>query len=355
MAINGLRFLTLSLMPISLDDILSNPELESNVTIDWVKIELAKQPYNQYLQGLLARKSNEYEHQAIPSVQSLIESIMADESMNTGGPYFIRDVELNFESTFAQASEDEIKEAKKNQITSAAISAGAIITGSIVSGANEAASLPEKTESNPISNTEQIEESGLLGFLNRLDGTIKRSQPNAAMDPMHREENYQPKPINKELGDDPNKIQKEHIGYDDEQVGAEDYPDIMDFNSDIVKKKKKVKVKAGKGLRWSSMTPSDYKIKTLDPFTKWINTIEGVEISPVEEIKKEKKKKKKKKSKHLDSLQDKPEIASEQLANLLVNQGHIEQAIAMYGRLSLKYPEKSSFFAAKIDSIKDKI
>lgn len=69
-------------------------------------------------------------------------------------------------------------------------------------------------------------------------------------------------------------------------------------------------------------------------------------------IKKKKNKKKKKggkiKSKPPKELELQPDIATETLANLLASQGHHEEANEMYRLLSLKYPEKSSYFAAKI-------
>ena len=52
------------------------------------------------------------------------------------------------------------------------------------------------------------------------------------------------------------------------------------------------------------------------------------------------------------SISDDGGIASETLAAVLAMQGHKEKAIAMYERLSLQYPEKSSFFAAKIKELK---
>ena len=344
-------------MPLSLEDILNKPELEASVSIDWVKAELVKQPYNQYLKGLLARKSNKQGASPLFLIKSFVDSIVADAAVKSGSPYYLRDVELDLEPTFAQANKIETKEDKENKITSAAIGAGAIVVGSIASRAEEASHLPEIVKVDPVSQTDQIEESGLLGFLNRLDGTVKRSEPTAAMDPMRKEGNFRSEvlevdneisDVNDEKSQTIDKLQEPKV---EDKIGKEG----------VAKKKKKVKVKANKGLRWSSMTSSDYKIKKLDPFTVWINSIDGVKLEVASEGKKPKKskgtvkKKKKKKGKHLDSLRDKPEIASEQLADLLVNQGHIQQAITMYERLSLKYPEKSSFFAGKIDTIKDKL
>ncbi|GAB4252877.1 MAG: hypothetical protein Kow0027_17860 [Saprospiraceae bacterium] len=48
------------------------------------------------------------------------------------------------------------------------------------------------------------------------------------------------------------------------------------------------------------------------------------------------------------------DIATETLAAVLESQGHYQKAIAMYERLMLKYPEKSTFFAAKIEELKSK-
>ena len=47
-------------------------------------------------------------------------------------------------------------------------------------------------------------------------------------------------------------------------------------------------------------------------------------------------------------------VASETLAALLEAQGLYDKAISMYERLCLQYPEKSSFFAAKIKELKNK-
>lgn len=53
------------------------------------------------------------------------------------------------------------------------------------------------------------------------------------------------------------------------------------------------------------------------------------------------------------SILEDADIATETLAGIFERQGHYDKAIAMYERLSLKFPEKSSFFAAKIKELKN--
>jgi hypothetical protein len=73
-----------------------------------------------------------------------------------------------------------------------------------------------------------------------------------------------------------------------------------------------------------------------------------------------KKKKKKKKSKDISikqrakrSLELSQELVTEPLAELLASQGHKEEAIVMFTKLSLIFPKKSSYFADRINRLKN--
>ena len=73
-----------------------------------------------------------------------------------------------------------------------------------------------------------------------------------------------------------------------------------------------------------------------------------------EEVEKKKKKKKKREMHALaaKSIETDAELASETLADILACQGKIEEATEMYARLILKFPEKSAYFATKINNLK---
>ena len=110
-------------------------------------------------------------------------------------------------------------------------------------------------------------------------------------------------------------------------------------------------------------TPSPRPKKS---FTTWIEQfqppqvqeqlMELMESKKMEEKKKKKKKKKKKfKKMHqlaIESIIEQEGVASETLAEIHIEQGSYDKAIAMYEELMLLIPEKSGFFAEKIEALK---
>lgn len=71
-----------------------------------------------------------------------------------------------------------------------------------------------------------------------------------------------------------------------------------------------------------------------------------------EELPKKKKKKKQMHELAAKSIEENIDLASETLADLLAAQGNIHKAIEMYLHLSLQIPEKSDYFAAKIEKLR---
>ena len=55
-----------------------------------------------------------------------------------------------------------------------------------------------------------------------------------------------------------------------------------------------------------------------------------------------------------ESTEFKPDSSSEYLANIYIEQNKINKAIAIYESLSLKFPEKKSYFANLIKKLKSK-
>ena len=70
-------------------------------------------------------------------------------------------------------------------------------------------------------------------------------------------------------------------------------------------------------------------------------------------IKKKSKKKKKSKLEKLisHSIAEREEAITETYADLIASQGHVDKAVELYKKLQLKFPEKSSYFARKIEEL----
>lgn len=93
----------------------------------------------------------------------------------------------------------------------------------------------------------------------------------------------------------------------------------------------------------------------MDTSSTQITASEAAIIKTQQKSKKKKKRKSKREitiEKASKSVKIKDEAISEAWADLLAQQGHLKKARKMYAKLSLKYPEKSTYFAAKLDKFK---
>ena len=57
----------------------------------------------------------------------------------------------------------------------------------------------------------------------------------------------------------------------------------------------------------------------------------------------------------MESVEEKDEMFTETLARIYIKQGYYSKALFIYKKLSLKFPEKSSYFAGQIKKIEDRI
>lgn len=105
---------------------------------------------------------------------------------------------------------------------------------------------------------------------------------------------------------------------------------------------------------WLSSLKAPKIISQIDEFVV-PNTAMNSEIINKQEKAKPKASKPKKeleKSVAEKSLEDSDDIFSEHLADLLAKQGHQKRAIQMFEKLILAFPQKSSYFAEKIEKLK---
>lgn len=105
-----------------------------------------------------------------------------------------------------------------------------------------------------------------------------------------------------------------------------------------IKKAQKQQKRLQKEEKIQSAPPLE---SNLSPFTQWLKSLKGSEyVHPYED------------DYGLDQLAaSNKDGISETFADLLAAQGYKDQAIDMYKLLMTKYPEKSSFFAAKIEGL----
>jgi hypothetical protein len=115
------------------------------------------------------------------------------------------------------------------------------------------------------------------------------------------------------------------------------------------------------GLRVGSgaEAPVEHQVGLNDEMTLHADVVEDMQGASAVSAPQDQKKKKgsKKLAKQLAKKSIKPDrqVATETLARILTEQGHLQEAIAMYERLRLLIPEKSAIFAVQIQKLKEKL
>lgn len=104
---------------------------------------------------------------------------------------------------------------------------------------------------------------------------------------------------------------------------------------------------ASQGIQLNfKQVPKDALTNKLMSFTEWLRKVKqaekATEVSPME----------KKVSEDASNSVRKEEVVTEAMAEVLLRQGHREEAIQLFSKLSFQIPEKSSYFAARIEQIK---
>jgi len=154
---------------------------------------------------------------------------------------------------------------------------------------------------------------------------------------------------------DENSSEETHLHFDIHEAEEDAIFEVFDLsdpsldNSSVIgsmePKKKKKKKKKDKTL--ITINPTQ-----LSKFHQWL-----LDQKPLNDgnLKKKIRKVSKIEQTVQESIRKSDKIASEPLAKILAAQGHIGDAIEMYLQLSLNIPEKSSYFAARIEELKNRL
>ncbi|MFO7889174.1 MAG: hypothetical protein R6V04_02425 [bacterium] len=151
-------------------------------------------------------------------------------------------------------------------------------------------------------------------------------------------------------------FEKESREEKDEDAGGKSYGESDTFELDSPEKKQKQKPQGNqkeRNLSGEYFTGEDYreiirnKEQNQDLIDKFIKeSPEMKSVHPPEN-------KNKKEDISLPSITENEEMLSEKLANIYIKQGYYSKAISAYKKLSLKYPEKSDYFAEQIEKLRN--
>jgi hypothetical protein len=137
---------------------------------------------------------------------------------------------------------------------------------------------------------------------------------------------------------------EDKVFYMDPGFSVPDYSDLLEFDTDTGGDLITEEIVGSQELSGPDQT-SDKKLSQAELIDKFIlanpriEPVKNASNTPSEDISK-------------PFTESKAEFVSEILAKIYMNQGYYSKAIDIYDKLSLKFPEKSSYFASQIELVK---
>ncbi|KYP14483.1 hypothetical protein [Flavihumibacter sp. CACIAM 22H1] len=110
---------------------------------------------------------------------------------------------------------------------------------------------------------------------------------------------------------------------------------------------------ASQGIKLSNELPKDKLGKQLKSFTEWIRSMKKLPQTALEEKLMDAGKGETIEALAADSIEGK-EILTETMADVLLKQGNKAKATEVFRKLSLAYPDKSAYFATRIEQINNR-
>jgi hypothetical protein len=143
-----------------------------------------------------------------------------------------------------------------------------------------------------------------------------------------------------------------NLDLDSQENVSEEETDIIGTQENPKPKSKKNKIQSEVKNQKSLKSFRLVEYGGISPFAQWLISFKVDDLD--KRLKKEAKKEKKRQLEEnaRKSVTRSSSTISEPLAEILRTQGHFEDAKKMYGQLMQKFPEKSSYFAAKIEELK---
>jgi hypothetical protein len=148
------------------------------------------------------------------------------------------------------------------------------------------------------------------------------------------------------IDEDPGSVE-ERVIYMDPGFSAETPSDLLELESESDEKNSAVEEENRETQKDFVSSENSRKIQSelIEKFIATSPRIEPVRVksdAPVEDI-------------SIPHVAEKGGLVTETLARIYISQGYFSKAVDIYEKLSLKFPEKSSYFASQIEKVKDLI